>query len=489
MNASVHVLWMSCLISFVVGGCLAATPGDTPRPRGREEVRQAKETRVVTYPAPRGASFSQDYAVSVNGKPVDVYIAPVWDPASHYPGAPIPPFGGPYSFAYFDFEGRVEVKVTTRKPLARVKILPESRGITPNVTRDAVSFILVEPCRISVEPDVKNGPLLLFANPIEVNPPKPGDPGVRYYGPGMHEVGVISIGDNETLYVAGGAILKGAVRAQGSNVRLTGRGIIDGGQWEWTKGPTPYLVEMVNCTDAGIDGVILKDSWYWTFVLTGCRNVRIDNLKICSARCENNDGIDIVNSQHVRITNAFIRSDDDCIAPKGMDAGGGMAVEDVAVTNCVLWTDRAHVWRIGFESHAEAMRDMLFKDIDVIHCVGYSPKPISLQPVENMPMENIRFEDIRVNAERQECFLEVKTGPWELFENAPPGRIRNCSFKDIIVTGGARGPLGLVKVVGSDPEHIVENVVFENIVRYGERVTKDSPEVRVNEFTRNITFK
>jgi len=36
---------------------------------------------------------------------------------------------------------------------------------------------------------------LLFANPLETEVPKPGDPGVIHFGPGMHRAGVVTVGD------------------------------------------------------------------------------------------------------------------------------------------------------------------------------------------------------------------------------------------------------------------------------------------------------
>ncbi|MHB1458399.1 MAG: glycosyl hydrolase family 28 protein [Armatimonadota bacterium] len=472
MNLYKLILALGC--TFAVFTTIAVSePADTA----------AQEPKLVVYPAPQGAELSKDYIVTVNGKKVDVYIAPVWEPPYGTP------FGGPYSFAYFDFQGSAKVSVTTKKPLDKVKVLPASRRIKPKVSGETMTFKLTKPCQISIEPDAKNGPLLLFANPIEVNPPKKGDPGVRYFGPGIHDAGEIKLGDNETLYIAGGAVVRGGVKAQGSNITIRGRGIIDGGKWERFKGPTNNPLFAIDSNNLKVEGIILKDSWTWTCLFMGCRNVTVDNLKICSSRCENNDGIDIVNSQHVFITNSFIRSDDDSIAPKGMGAGNGMAVDDVKVTKCVLWTDRAHIWRVGCESRAESMRNMLFKDIDVIHFSNWEPWLISLQPAEDMPMENIRFENIRVNGEGQKHLIELMTEPTIWATKQTAGTIRNCSLKNIVVTGDSAGKMGLVSVRGSNPEHTIENVVFENIVRYGHKLAKDSPEVEINQFTKNITIK
>lgn len=462
--------------------------GDEAVRDSRTGSEAAEDTVLITYPAPEGADLSDQYEVKVNGKPLDIYIAPVWEPG--YGKS----FGGPYSFAYFDFSGTVEVQVRSSEPLDRVRILPESRGIKPVVKGGALTFKLSRHCQLSIEPDGKNGPLLLFANPPENDPPKPDDPNVKYFGPGVHKAGEIILRDNETLYIAGGAVVKGGVLAQGSNISIRGRGIIDGLDWEFAKGPTHYLVCTFNSSYVSVEGIILKDSWLWTMVFVGSSDVHIDNVKIWSARCEHNDGINSVNSQRVVIENSFIRSDDDCITTKGQGfldrnpESDGLPVEDIIVRNCVLWTDRAHIWRLGCESWAAGMRNLLFQNIDVLHWDG--AWMATVQPAEGMLMEDVRFENIRVNGEGQTHFIEICPDPtqWAVRRNTP-GMARNVHFKNVVVSGEAGDSLGLVKVHGSDAEHTVEGVTFENVIRYGRRLTNDCPDITINEYTKDIVFK
>jgi len=442
--------------------------------------------RVTVYPAPSGSALSKQYTVRVDGKPVDVYQAPIWNPSY------APSFGGPYSFAYFDFSGCAEVEVTSRhKSLKNVAILPESWRIKPGVSGNTLTFSLDAPCQLSIEPEAKNGPLLLFANPIEADRPDPNDPKVRYFGPGIHKPGLIELRDGQTLYLAGGAIVKGGVHASGSNIRIAGRGILDGGDWERFKGPGSYLMHLDRCKNVSVEGIILKDSWSWVCVNTRCDGVTIENIKICSSRCENNDGIGTVNSRHVAIANCFVRSDDDCITTKGMDDASKRPVDDVIVSRCVLWTDRAHVWRIGCECRAEAMRNLIFRNIDVIHFCNWAqdgPMAIILQPAEDMLLENVRFEDIRIHGEGQRLLLEIRPYPTPWAKKQTPGRVRGCIFKDIVVSGQSGKSVGRITVQGPDPQHTIEDVVFQNVVRYGKPVLRDSPEVDVLGATKGISF-
>jgi hypothetical protein len=444
---------------------------------------QNVSAEVVIYHAPKDEKLSKDYAVEVDGKPVDVYVAPV-----RTSGA-----GGPYSFASFDFSGTATVKVTSERSLSGAIARPRSYGLTPSVNGNTLSLTLNRPCQLSIEPDGKNRPLLLFANPIETDRPNEDGPGVRYFGPGIHRPGEIRLKSNETLYLAGGAIVKGAVIAEDAeNIRILGRGILDGIDWEWRAGPAGSMIKLRRCSSVVISGITLRSSWGWTIVLAGCDHVKVSNVKICNGRVMNDDGINPVNSQHVTIEDCFIRSDDDCIAMKGMGYGK-RNVEDIRVQNCVLWCDRARIFLLGHESRAEFMRNITVRDCDIIH---YGFTPFLVEPGEEMTIEDILFEDIRVNCERPSegpprgPFGLIRLNPTinQYMKDKTPGRIRRLHFRDITVSGdGAES--ASIHLGGYDEQHMVENVTFENVTRNGEPVREDSPRITIDrKHVRNIRF-
>lgn len=71
-------------------------------------------------------------------------------------------------------------------------------------------------------------PLVIFGNPLEKDAPKAGDKNVVYFGAGVHTPDEIKLSDNQTLYIAGGAVVKSRLRATGKNITVRGRGILSG---------------------------------------------------------------------------------------------------------------------------------------------------------------------------------------------------------------------------------------------------------------------
>lgn len=439
-------------------------------------------TKVVTYPAPAGEALSEDYEVYAAGQRVDTYMARVLDPP--FAGKEYD-FGGPYSFANFDMSGPVVVRIVSKRSLRNVMIRPQSSGIQPKLEDDhTLNLTLDQPRKFSVEPDGKKGPLLLFANPLETNTPEAGDEGVIYFGPGVHKPEKIVLESNQTLYLAGGAVVKAEVLGQGANIRICGRGILDGSGWEWRKGPIGNLIAIRNSSDVEVNGITLRGSSHWSIVPKNCQRVTIRNVKLCNSRVQNDDGINPCNSQDVLITDCFIRSDDDCVALKGLDfSAPNSNVERITVENSILWCDRARIFLLGHESRAAFMRNITLRNLDIIH---FRMTAFLLEPGEDMRLENITIENIRVHGEGQKEFIRLRPVVNQYMRKKVPGFIQGVRFRNVTLEG--KPGEYLVQIQGVDSEHDVRDVTFENVSIMGSKLQEVSSEVRIGEHTENVRF-
>ena len=340
------------------------------------------------------------------------------------------------------------------------------------------------PRKLSIEPDGKKGPLLLFANPLEENPPKPDAPGVIYFGPGIHKPERIVVTNNQTLYLAGGSVVKGGVLARGENLRICGRGILDGSDWEWRRGPTPHVIS-IRGTNVEVSGITIRGASHWTIVPRHSRNVTVRGVKLCGSRVQNDDGINPCNSQDVLITDCFIRTDDDCVALKGLDfTAPNSNVERVTVENCTLWCDRARIFLLGHESRAQFMRGITLRNLDIIH---FSMTPFLFEPGEEMRLEDLTVENVRIHGEGQNELIRLKPVVNQYMRNKVPGYIRDVRFRNVTVSGqpGAYR----VQIAGADEEHNVRDVTFGNVEILGARLTAGSDCVQVGKFAEAIRFE
>ena len=71
--------------------------------------------------------------------------------------------------------------------------------------------------------------LFIFVNPLETDRPDPSDPDVVYFKAGsVSSRPDIDLKSGQTLYIEGGAIVKGNIKANGAdNISIRGCGIID----------------------------------------------------------------------------------------------------------------------------------------------------------------------------------------------------------------------------------------------------------------------
>jgi hypothetical protein len=455
---------------------------------------------VRVYPAPVGEELSKAYAVRVEDQEVAVYVAKVApaDPARRWKAMDDKANSAEYfeeaSFASFDMQGPVTVTVTCPELIQSAKVLPSSLNLQPTVRGRSLSLRVSEPRPLTVEVNGHwTGALHLFANPPELDAPRPGEANVIYFGPGLHEVSHLVVSNNQTVYVAGGAVVRGVIRPdepfrisgysglrtysptfvlQGSNITFRGRGIVDGSRC------TTHARNLVSVQghDITLEGVILRDSSTWTVPIRHSERVQVRNLKLLGYRA-NSDGIDICNSRDVTVERCFIRTLDDLIVVK-TDQRQGEAGRIVA-KECVLWNEVAHALSIGAELR-EDVDDVRFTDCDVIHDKGRE-WTLRVYHCDSARIRNVRFENIRIEESPRLISLWIGKAFWTRDDER--GHIDGVLFKNI----RARADPPRVELKGFDQTHTVENVLFEDLMVNGKPLAP--PDVKTNAFVRKVTLR
>ena len=395
---------------------------------------------IIAYSAPRGEKASGDYQVEVAGRPVFVYTAPVLR-------------GGPAAFAYFDISQPVLVAVTSAQKIGGIKILPATSGIKPSVEGNKVTFTVAKPGCLTIEP---NGggerPLHLFVSPPETDPPDPAGKDVIYFGPGVHEVTTIRPKNGQTVYLAGGAILRATIppgekpveeqnwrgnkvyaaliETNGvKGVQIRGRGILDLGALPWHARTAMWLD---NSEDILVEGITILDAPAWVVAMHNSKHVVVRNVKQICAR-ENSDGIDICNSQDVLVEDCFLRNNDDEVCVKTISPPPAMESKNIVVRRVVVWNDRARGLGITSETRAN-IANVLFQDCDIIHDWSQGGAAMAVLVSDSGTMSDIRFEDIRCEDVRN-TLVNCWIGADMWGHDKTRGHIKGITFKDIQVTG------------------------------------------------------
>ena len=440
---------------------------------------------VQTYPAPQGISASPDFQVKVDGQPVFVYNPSVRINRDH----PSSNMG----VAIFDFTGSVTVTVTAQAGLERLVIRPKRLQIKPQIDGHTATFTLSQPCKITFEPDnvEKTNALAIFAGEPLQDEPLPGAPKLRYFGPGVHDAGVVQMQSGWTYWLAGGAYVRGHFQGAGlKNVKIRGRGVLDrlgsnlykGGPASLQENPTiefkddrRHFIALEGCQDVLIEGITLLNGPGWALVPWACQDVVIRGIGLI-ADGANSDGIDICSCQRVLVEDVFVRNWDDCVVIKAKQMHGGGDCSDITVRHSVFWVDLAQGLEIGFECECAHIKHIVWSDIDIIH--QHHNCAISIHNAGSAWVQDVLYEDIRIEDLDPERFrperrsdlasnvmrlidLWVGETPWWSDEGGR-GRISQVRFKNIsITTVGALIPPS--RAAGFKAGHEVEDVVFEGL--------------------------
>lgn len=351
-------------------------------------------SKLVTYDGPSLMQSAQGIDVKVND--VDLFVYETR--ANHGRVFSWKEVETTTDVVNFDFEGKVHLDVTIADTVISSAIVrPQVYGIAPTISGSTISFDLEASGNYVLEwNDNSENALQIFANPIEKNPltkeEAEQDPNTIYVGPGVYEAGAFPIKDNTTIYLAGGAYVYGQFSAEGvSNVTIKGRGIVSGSIYSRTSS-SDYTIPVVmrKVKNLTIEDVTFLDPAGWTLHLWKCENVKINNVKIITARA-NGDGISIQSCKDVEVAGGYVRSWDDSLVVKNSDMG---ATENINIHDVVVWTDLAQSMEVGYETYGPTMNNITFKDITVVHAMHKAV--ISLHNCDQAKITNVTYENITV---------------------------------------------------------------------------------------------
>lgn len=207
---------------------------------------------------------SSDTFVSVNDEPLFVYETNVNHTRS-WVGSYLPPISRT-PITYFDFEGRVVIEVTVpNQELSEVTISPLSYGIEPVIDTEnkTIRFEVTTPDNYTITFDGSPARALhIFANALETDMPDFDDEQVIYIGPGEWDIENIMLESGQTLYLSGGAVVHGIVQGNfAHDIKVMGRGIIDGAHLETWGGETAFVpLKFDYCNNITIKDVIVLNA-------------------------------------------------------------------------------------------------------------------------------------------------------------------------------------------------------------------------------------
>jgi hypothetical protein len=438
----------------------------------------SKAAQIVAYPVAPGLTVSSEVSAEAEGVPIEVESLRPPYPENAEKWFRVPETENlAVDIARFSCDGPCTLTILLKQPINTVVVHPKSRRIPVSVIGPGrkLTLALPGPCKLLVE---MSGlpPLLIFADPPEQNVPRP-DEVTYYFGPGEHEPGLITLKDNEKVYIAAGAVVYGGIGGGPHGAKIYGRGTLDGSR---VKSP---LVALTHAAQVEFDGILLRRGKGWQNTLRDCDDILYRNVKILSFS-PFGDGIDPVSSRNVRIEDCFFRCSDDCIAVKAMRHGP--KVSGIAVRDCVMagytFSDG---FTIGFEADTESIDNISVKNCDILCATGGNRvgrhSAFSIICDGPADVHNVTFEDIRVE-EKVARLFELNVTDGQKYTKGPPGRIH-----DVVVKNVRWETVHPIILHGQNDEHLVQNVTFVGCTVAGQPLAIG--DVQANELVKNVVVR
>ena len=277
------------------------------------------------------------------------------------------------------------------------------------------------------------------------------------------------------------------------DIAITGQGTIDGRGWEVANNMVNYIhlglvddplkydrpnesnrpenIHFRECEHVVVSGITLRNPASWNQQYDQCRYLLIENQTVDSKSYWNNDGVDIVDCQHVVIRNCNMDAADDVFCFKSHSVDG--LSEDVLVKNC---TGRSSANGIKFGTMTRGtFRNFRFHNITLYDTYRSA---ITLASVDGGALQDIVIDGLKATHTGNPVFLR--------FAERRQGTVTPC-LKDIVIRNvyvevpadkpdagyNYEGPvedlprnISPSSIVGA-PGHRIQNIILENVeIRY-----------------------
>ncbi len=295
--------------------------------------------------------------------------------------------------------------------------------------------------------------------------------------------------DDVTLYLAPGAVVKGAIRSDGRrNLTIKGRGVLDASDLLHEPGTQlnearTSAIWCENTDRITIEGITVLDSPMWAVVVNGSKNATVRNINVFGS-VFNGDGIHMSRVTTGVVQGCFIRTTDDLFVMYHYGPA-----KDITVKNCVFWSDGARVFLIGLDKTHGDITGVTIDSCDILNVhnvwdMAYAGGMVHLVATGGNTIADLQFRNLRIERFRAPeiaSLLHIETTS----RDYPAGKIQNLLFQNIRYSGENEY---VSTIQGADSEHGVRGVAFRNVIWGKSRLTAGNlVNLRIGPFVSGVT--
>ena len=428
-------------------------------------------TTLIKYPElPKGKiPYDYDYSVRViqGDKSIDV---PVYNPvyASDYFNRQLYNFDQHRRYAEFAFSGDpVTIEITVHNNFSSYSIMPSSKAIPSEINGNVITYTLDKPCTTVLKlNNDKDTHLTIFAEAPETNVPDKNASNVIYFEAGYHEIegGVLNVGDDTTVYLEAGALVKARLDVNGKNVHICGRGaFIESSPTRMKVKETAFMCMVNGSENLLIEDVRILDAHTFNIVTINGKNLKFYGVKVLSNQIST-DGFSIWDGAYgVHFDNCYFNISDNVFV-----IGGGF-VENFLVENTIIITDYAFLFPQG---NLEG-DPLVFKNIDVLRYGSFMKHEFPGRP-SRKAVQLVLENCCAIDSDRSATVFKI---------TYTIDSVKNYVFKNLSLPALQ----GASRIINCDDDSINATINFDNVWVGGELLGEELLKERSNMNTEKNT--
>jgi polygalacturonase len=251
------------------------------------------------------------------------------------------------------------------------------------------------------------------------------------------------------------------------NLAITGTGVIDGSALETANsvpaGHGDKSLSLTRCAGVTLGGgVTFRAGGHFAVLMNGCDGVRLDGLTVNATTSR--DGVNLINTANVEVTNSRIEAQDDALSFKSDFALGRTFVsEHIAVHDSTIRSTENNALQFGVESCGD-FRDVSFQDVKI---TGAGKAGIGIVSLDGGAISDVRYSRITMDRVSSPFFIRLG-GRGKCPGTPPPGHVSGITIADVVGTNlttpaPVRGDPEYASTIVGSPGAPVTGVSFTNV--------------------------
>ncbi len=247
-----------------------------------------------------------------------------------------------------------------------------------------------------------------------------------------------------------------------NNVGFTGTGTIDGGGRLVTGNPSSgqgdKAISLRECNNVTVTGITIRNGGHFGILVNGIVGMTVDNVHIMEAN--QRDGFNLINSQHVTVTNSVIQGSDDSMCLKSDFALGRKVLNtDIVISHDAILSTGNNATQFGSET-CGSYSDIHFDHLTI---TAAGKAGIGITSNDGAVIDGVTYDTITMSGTTVPIW--IKTGARGSCGGPPPpvGIIRNISIANVTAVHSRSSRGEFTNTISGRVGVPIENVTITNV--------------------------